>query len=111
MKNKFRLIILIFVYFLSLFMIACKNEKHTQYTEGIQYSLSSDGSYYYVSRYNGDRRNVVIAPKYNDFPVRSIGQYAFSKCEVLESIKIPEGVTSIEDYAFAYCTSIKSIFW
>ena len=109
MKNKFRLIILIFVCFLSLFMIACKNENHTQYTEGIQYSLSSDGSYYYVSRYNGDRSNVVIAPKYNDFPVRSIGQSAFSKCELLESIKIPEGVTSIEDYAFGGCSNLVNI--
>ena len=42
-------------------------------------------------------------------PVFSIGQCAFSSCKGLTSITISEGVTSIDDSAFSYCTSLKTI--
>ena len=41
--------------------------------------------------------------------VTSIGGYAFAYCSSLTSITIPEGVTSIGEYAFAYCSSLTSI--
>ena len=41
--------------------------------------------------------------------VISIGHFAFSKCENIESIFIPYGVIRIESYAFSGCTSLKSI--
>ena len=39
----------------------------------------------------------------------SIGQYAFSDCNSLTSIDIPDSVTSIGQYAFWNCTSLTSI--
>ena len=39
----------------------------------------------------------------------SISESAFSKCELLEEIIIPEGVGSIGPEAFAFCSSLKSI--
>lgn len=41
--------------------------------------------------------------------VRSIGDYAFADCGYLETINIPEGVQTIGKFAFADCYSIKEM--
>ena len=41
--------------------------------------------------------------------VTSIGNYAFAFCESLTSITIPDSVTSIGDYAFRDCNSLTSV--
>ena len=52
---------------------------------------------------------LVIPNKIEGLPVTSIGDYAFTRCDSLTSITIPEGVTSIGEGAFYYCTSLTSI--
>ena len=41
--------------------------------------------------------------------VTSIGDYAFSRCSGLTSIEIPSSVTNIGDSAFSYCSGLTSI--
>ena len=41
--------------------------------------------------------------------ITSIGDYAFSECTSLKSIDIPNSVTTIGDYAFFICTALSSI--
>ena len=49
--------------------------------------------------------------KYVTLPdgLTSIGEYAFSNCSALTSITIPNSVTSIGESAFAYCSGLTSI--
>ena len=41
--------------------------------------------------------------------VTSIGDYAFFSCESLQSVTIPNSVTSIGDFAFCRCKSLQSV--
>ena len=79
-------------------------------SEGLQYTLSDDGTYYIVAGIGTCTDTEVIIPEfYQDLPVRSIGRAAFRSCSNLTSIKIPNGVTSIGYCAFQYCSSLTSV--
>jgi len=41
--------------------------------------------------------------------VTSIGDYAFSECKALENVSIPDTVTYIGSHSFVYCESLKNI--
>ena len=66
-----------------------------------------------VSVDSGEPVNVIIPSKETisgkEYTVTSIGYYAFSNCDNLTSIEIPNSVTSIGDYAFYYCSNLTSI--
>ena len=49
---------------------------------------------------------VVIPGMLGDYPVTSIGEYAFWGCEKLTSVTIPASVTTIGDCAFAACNAM-----
>ena len=52
---------------------------------------------------------LVIPVEIEGYPVTSIGSFAFSECNSLTSINIPEGVTSIGQHAFSWCNGLTSI--
>ena len=55
---------------------------------------------------NGDEIENLIIPD----GVTSISNFAFSGCTGLTSVTIPNSVTSIGDYAFSECTGLTSVF-
>ena len=73
----------------------------------------------YGDMWNWDEEGGIYAPWYDDrenitsiqLPegLTSIGDYAFYYCISLESITIPAGVTSIGEYAFLVCNALESI--
>ena len=80
------------------------------YSKGLGYTLSDDETYYIVSGIGTcTDTDVVIPSTYNDLPVTSIGEDAFSYCTSLTNITIPNSVTSIGYAAFMYCESLTSI--
>lgn len=79
-------------------------------SEGLKYSLNSDGNGYTVTGIGScTDTEIVIPSKYNAKPVTSIGYEAFRGCTGLTSITIPNSVTSISDYAFRKCEGLTSI--
>ena len=65
--------------------------------------------YAVVAGYTGTESNVKIAAFYENLPVIRIDDGAFSGCDSLESIAIPDKVTSIGNSAFGDCRSLTSI--
>lgn len=79
-------------------------------SEGLEYALSSDETFYIVIGIGSCvSTNVVIPSTYNGMLVKSIDNHAFSNCSSLKSVTIPNSVTSIGSYAFSSCNSLKSV--
>ena len=77
-------------------------------TDGILYDYSSDKTYAEVIGYSGTETNIRIASTYQGVPVKSIYNEAFKNSNITSAV-IPNSVTSIGDYAFAYCNSLTSV--
>ena len=102
------------------------------YSEGLAYTLNSDGVSYSVTGIGTcTDTDVIIPATYKTLPVTAIGvsafsgygitsitlpdsiisieKYAFYSCINLTSVNIPNGVTSIGEYAFYDCRKLTSI--
>ena len=111
---------------LSIFLLALVAGAGTMFASdtfvgGIWYNFN-DGNLTAEVTYQGDKYNSyldeysgeVVIPSsvtYNDktYSVTSIGNSAFSQCNALTSVTIPNSVTSIGDGAFGNCTGLTSV--
>lgn len=79
-------------------------------TEGMYFNLLSPTSLevtYGDNEYEGDI-TIPDSVTYNDkkYAVIAVGEKAFYKCTKLKSIVMGKHITSVGDYAFAYCSSL-----
>lgn len=76
---------------------------------GLVFELNSDGQSYTVVDINGKESHIVIPSTYQDKPVVSIGDGAFSACRDATSVHIPDSITSIGVSAFSGCDKLQSV--
>lgn len=70
--------------------------------------LSDDRSYYIVT--GAENHSAIAIPDtYKGKPVKEIGESAFSKCDNLISVEIPDSVTNIGEFAFIGCSILKNV--
>ena len=76
------------------------------------YSVLSDGTIK-ITGYYGSDTEIIIPDTINGKQVSAIGNYVFyvpyNGTSTVVSVDVPDGVTSIGDYAFAQCRSLSSI--
>ena len=78
-------------------------------TEGLAYSLSSDGTYAWCDSIgSATETDIVIANEYEGVPVTTIDIDAFKNSNIT-SVIIPEGIKFIYNSAFYSCTGLTSI--
>lgn len=76
----------------------------------LQYTLSSDKTYYILSNAGSVTRSELVIPeKYKEIPVRALADNAFANCKSLKSISLPGCMKSIPKNAFSGCSSLESI--
>lgn len=88
-------------------------------TDELTFVLNSDKKSYSVSKCNisnytedGDLAipvEIVIPSEYKGLPVTKINSSAFSRCEAVKSVVIPDSVTVIESQAFERCAFLSKI--
>jgi hypothetical protein len=71
-----------------------------------QLELSTNNGGISIIGYTGTGGAVVIPSATNGYPVTSIGYAAFFHCPSITSVVIPDSVTTLQDYAFAWCASV-----
>ena len=83
--------------------------KNNDATEGLAYTLLSDGTYSVRGMGTATVSDIIVPPTYNGRAVTAVSDKAFYMNNDITSIVIPEGVTYIGEYAFYNCHSITSI--
>lgn len=105
MKNKLLVIILSFVCIIgcAFTVSACSlNDGVLEYTK-------IDGGYEVAKRKDDSAKKITIPATFKNEPVISIGEWAFEDCKNLESVEIPDSVTTINIGAFHYCTNLAKV--
>ena len=88
----------------------CSRCGHFNYTVGLAYSLSDDGTYYICTGIGEATDTEIIIPSsYNGLPVTEIGRNAFIDCSQITSVTLHSGITLIDNYAFSDCANLREI--
>ncbi len=79
--------------------------------DGFEYVISLDNNEKCVSitNYIGDETNVTIPSKIEEVNVTKICKYAFSECDKIIDISMPNTIKTIENNAFEYCSSLEKV--
>ena len=120
MKNKMKTIAKLFIAICSLFMpvftFAQQEPQRPKIARNTIVYTSADNKI--IKPHNADAFNAkIVSNTYQngqgviifDKEITSIGNKAFSRCQSMTSVTIPDSVTEIGHVAFAFCTSLTNI--
>lgn len=102
------LIIIFSVFLTSLFTVNAESTTRNEICGDFEYILLADDTAS-IERYMGSAATVDIPSTLDGYKVTSLGSFAFYGSESLETITIPESVTSICDSAFHSCEILSEI--
>lgn len=89
----------------------CINCGQISATEGLEYELSSDETYYSIVGIGTATDVEIIIPEtYNGLPVKGIEESAFDCLENVKSITISKEIDYINEYAFYACYDLVNIY-
>lgn len=81
-------------------------------SEGLEFALSSDETYYEVKGIGTCTDTDIVIPKtYNDLPVKCIGYNAFYDCQNLRSITFSNNIQMIDSNAFKNCVRLTDVLF
>ena len=78
-------------------------------SEGLEYTLNSDGQSYSVKNGTCTDSNVIIPDTYEGMPVTVIGTNSFNYKTNIVSVVLPWTITTVGEHAFYGCTNLQSI--
>lgn len=91
---------------LASFFTACNHDKPS---EGLEFQLNPGGASYSVIGLGTCKDSRIVVPStYEELPVTEIGAAAFYDTSI-KSVVLPEGITSIEAWAFEKCKKLTSV--
>lgn len=80
------------------------------YKTQLTFDLNDDKTGYIITKCNTEASGDITLPsEYNGLPVVGIGYMAFSNCRSIQSMVIPETITSIEGFAFSNCYNLYNL--
>ena len=85
-----------------------EEEPEVKISGDYEYYILDDGTAC-ITKYNENDEKVIVPEKLDGIRITGIGHRAFSFCENLKEIKIPDSVQSIGDVAFYECKNLKKI--
>ncbi len=111
-KCKYIIMLLFIVICLPFILVGCNNksskEKYDSNIENFTFSKTEDNTGYIVNSYDGNSDYVKIPEKYNNLPVKEIGNRAFYLLKIYKAI-IPDSIEIIREDAFGGCSNLVEI--
>ena len=80
-------------------------------SDGLVFELNEDGASYRVYGGQSSAEIILIPDMFEELPVTTIGQNAFSKSQNVTGVIIPDSVTSIGTGAFSNCENLTDIYY
>ena len=90
----------------------CRNCGLTEFSQGLEYALNSDGTYYIVTGIGTCTDTELRIPEeYNGLPVKEVKEGAFYRLDNIVSVNIPRTITFMGRFAFGNLKSLEKVYY